>query len=518
MRFVRFHVGWSTALLISLTAAACQPETDGILVELAPEVVSSIDGTTTVRVMVVAERKPVADEQVELTIDYTDRNGVAHAVDPLTGTTDLRGSFEAVVAGLAWEGSGTVTATVVGTPISAEATFSVLDRTPPTVEILPPTTDLHVGPGLPLDVQVRVRDEIGVSEVFLEASGELTRLQSTVVASGSNDATVTFRIEIPDFAFPGPTITLHALAGDLSSNLAAAEPVVLTVDPSITIATPPGLTGGQIADGNGQFLDDPRGLAVSPRDGFLYVADNSGPAPCNGACIRKVNATTGAVDAVAVITGNGSMEGVAFDAVGDNLYYTDRQDVVGRLTWNPLTQRYDAAGFCNDINAGNPVDPYHLVVDANLGILIADDDRQRIARAATCNANAQPTGLTGGDFDQPRGIAVAPTGEIYVSDENRDHIYQVNRTNGQISLWENNRLDQPWGIDWMGGTNPAWSNSLMVAQSGDRTVGSTRGSGTRAAVYLRNSPIDVATSAGTLFVLTRPSAGSRGRIFKVTGF
>jgi len=49
-------------------------------------------------------------------------------------------------------------------------------------------------------------------------------------------------------------------------------------------------------------------------------------------------------------------------------------------------------------------------------------------------------------------------------------------------------------------------------------VASTHGMGPLAAAYLRNSPIDLAFVGGTMFILTAPSAGNRGRIYKVTGF
>lgn len=508
----------TTAVLCALAFAACaDPEADGILVELSPEVVSSIDGTTTVSMLVVDQATPVADTPVRISVAYTDRNGVEHAIDPVEGVTDGRGAFQAVVAGLEWEGTGTVTAEVVGKDVSGAATFSVLDRTPPTVEILPPTVDLRVGPGLPLEVQVRVTDEIGVSEVFLEAAGELDRMRSTVIASGSTDATVDFRMEIPSDALPGPTITLYALAGDLSGNLAAAEPIVLTVDPAIAIATPPMLDGSLLTDGTQGFLVDPRALAVSPMDGMIYVADNAGTTPCNGACIRQVDPATGAVSATVVYAGNGTMEGVAFDATGANLYFTDRQNRLGRLGWNATNMRYEAATFCNDIFADNPQEPYHLVHDATLGVLVVDDQAQRLLREAACTG-ADPTDFTTDAFDQPRGVALGASGEIYVSEINNGEVFVVDRNNGAVSVFEDRDLNEPYGLEWLAGGSSAYADTLMIADRDARVVYSSAGVGTRPTAYLRNDPIDVAIDGGTMYVLTQPSAGDPGRIFMVTGF
>jgi hypothetical protein len=514
-------------LALFIAPASCTEHApDGVLVELAPEVVSSIDGTTTVRMLVVDDRTPLGDQPVRLTIAYTDRNGVDHAIEPIEGTTDVRGAFEAVVAGLDWEGTGTVTAEVLdgagtplaidGDPVAGAATFAVLDRTPPRIEILPPTADLHVGPGLPLEVRVRVQDEIGVSEVWLEASGEVERLRSTVVASGATESDVDFRIDIPDGALAGPTITLHALAGDLSGNLAAAEPIVLTVDAAIAIATPPQLEGQLLVEGSASALEDPRAIALSPMDGMLYVADNTGVAPCNGACIRQIDPATGAIVATPVVVGLGTIEGVAFDAAGNELHYSDRQGRLGRLTWSAANSRYEAAAMCN-ATTDLPQDPYHLVHDATLGVLVAEANDRRVYREAACTG-ADPTSFTASAFEEPRGVALGAAGEIYVSDPADRSVAVVDRGDGAVLGFERDDLEEPWGIEWLAGGTSDYADSLMIADRGNRIVASSRGDGTRPTAYLRNAPVDVAIAAGTMYVLTQPSTGDRGRVFTVTGF
>jgi DNA-binding beta-propeller fold protein YncE len=521
----RHHLGFVLGSLV-VSVGCADPTANAVLIEVAPSIVSSLDGTATAQIMVVADQTPMADESVRVSVAYEDRNGVVHEVPAVTGTTNDRGAFDARLEGLTWEGTGTVTAEVMdgdavamagGAPIAASATFSVLDRTPPTVTILPPTSDLHVGQGLPLIVEVHVQDEIGISEVFLEAAGELERLRSTVVASGSGDSTLAFRLDIPNNALPGPTITLYALAADLSGNLSAAEPVVLTVDPAVALATAAGLSGALVSDGTNQFLDDPRALAVSPKDGMIYVADNSGNSPCNGACIRRVDPATGTVQGGALHVGAGTMEGVAFDAAGDNLYFTDRQDRLGRMSWDSVNSVYQNAVFCNDPNAQDPRDPYHLVHDGSLGVLFADAQDQRLRQELACTGQA-PADFSQQSFDEPRGVALSASGEIYVSDFNRDAVYHVDRSTGAVSQFEDQSLREPYGLDWMGASTTRFADSLMVAVSGDNMVVSTQGAGSVPAAYLRNTPIDVAVAGGTMYILTRPSNGDRGRIFAVSGF
>lgn len=215
------------SLLASLLTA-CGADTNAISIELAPAIVSSLDGTLSVSTTAFADREVAEGELVDLTVEYTDRNGVAHAIAPAQGTTDASGAFDAILEGLTFDGTGTVTATIAAVDAQASATFAVLDRTPPTVTITPPTS---VTRGNDIRVDIHVTDEIGVSQVFFETdvNGNGNRDRGTVVASGSADTTVTFDFQVNDGVAIGSTITLYALAADLSGNQAAADPVTVTV-------------------------------------------------------------------------------------------------------------------------------------------------------------------------------------------------------------------------------------------------------------------------------------------------
>ncbi len=228
---------------VTCLLAACGPDTNGVLVKLAPEVISSIDGTLSVHAIALADREPAADERIGITVDYTDRNGTAHAIDPVDDVTDASGAVDFTVTGLTFDGTGTVHAQVLsgaagsapimvgGAPLEGTATFAVLDRTPPRVTITPPANN-QIHAQQDIKVSVHVEDEIGVSQVFFETQGsgnnQNNRDRSTVVASGSTDATIMFDVTAQDNQI-GSTITLFALAADLSGNQAAADPVTITV-------------------------------------------------------------------------------------------------------------------------------------------------------------------------------------------------------------------------------------------------------------------------------------------------
>ncbi len=499
------------SLLYALGLAACAGSPTTVEVQLAPSLISSLDGTTEISAIVAAESTPLEGMAVTATITYTDRNGTAHDVAPMAGKTDARGVFHATLTGLTWEGTGTVT--VATGKVTGAATFAVLDRTPPKVTILPPTTDLHVGPGLPLDVQVHVTDEIGVSEVTLAGTGGIDGGGTTVIASGSTDATVTFRMNVNPNANTGPTIQLQALASDLSGNLAAATPVTLTVDPTITIATPPGLSGSLLTDGTATQLVNPRAIGLSPHDNMLYVADQAGTGACNPSCVWQIDPTSGAITATPFYVGTGQVEEVAFDATGDNIYISDRSNKVVRLTWNGTA--YATATTCDDTTQQRPQDPYHLVFDATLGILVVDGNRNQVERLATCATTTVGTDFAmNPNFDAPRGIAAGAAGEFYVSDNNRDQVYKMTNA-GALSGFENIR--QPWGMEWLAGGTSPFANTLLVASQGDRIIASTTGKGALAATYLRNPPIDLTVAGGTMYIVVQPFAGTHGRVYKVTG-
>ncbi len=211
---------------ILLFLVACS-DPNSVIVTLEPNVVSSIDGTLSVRALVTTDQNPSVDESVQITIAYTDRNGMIHDVAPISGSTNANGVFEGSISGLNWDGIGTVTAAVAD--IEGKATFSVLDRTPPKVTISPQATTVRVGGNL--RVMVAATDEIGISQLMFEAGDgqQIQRDRSTIV-SGSTDTTASFEFQA-DNVTAGQTISLHALAADLSGNLGAAPVVTVMVTP-----------------------------------------------------------------------------------------------------------------------------------------------------------------------------------------------------------------------------------------------------------------------------------------------
>ncbi len=214
--------------------------------------------------------------------------------------------------------------------------------------------------------------------------------------------------------------------------------------------------------------------------------------------------------------GTSLITGIAFDATGDNLYFSDAPERIVRLTYNAGASAYQTPTLCN--LTGNLPGPNHLVVDPTLGLLVVDVSDGFVRQQAACNAAVMPTdfvNLSGGLFGQPYGIAAVPGADFRVSDINSDRIAQVTVA-GVATLWESVLLDVPLGIDWLAGGTSLYADSLFVANAGDQRILSTKGPFTaRRAASLRPDPIDVAFAADrTLYIL----ADNPGRIYKVTGY
>ena len=303
----------------------------------------------------------------------------------------------------------------------------------------------------------------------------------------------------------------------LFAPLAVALPALLLgCGSSSSGSNTPAPTISTVATGSASFLVAPKALALSSKDGKLYVADG-GYTGCSPSCIRQVDTATGAVTAGAVAVGVGTIEGLTFDATADNLYYTDRQNRVIRLTWSGTA--YGSAAACNDATAAGLQDPYHLVFDATLGILAAEDNATKVVAVATCAGTSTATAFSGSTITQPRGMALGSAGEIYVSSPGLDRVYQVDRTTKVVTVYDSTHLHQPVGIQWLGGSS-TYGGRLVVADYNDSAVVAVNGASRKSFGTVAPQPIDVAVAANnaSIFVLTTTSVAKAAGIYKITGF
>ncbi len=231
-------------LVASLGVIGCgAPSPDRVNVALAPDVISSESGVLAVQAKVLDADTELKGWTVKLHADYTDRNGMMHALDDASDVSDDTGLVKGSFSGLKWEGAGTVTASVLDKagnpaldtkkmPITAQGTFSVLDETPPVVMITSPASGATVAQGTQLDIAVTATDEIGVSQIYVQvatANGNtnLDRSRNTI-ASGATTAMGTFQFDTGNVQ-TATTVTIYAMAADMSNNLGVAMPITVKV-------------------------------------------------------------------------------------------------------------------------------------------------------------------------------------------------------------------------------------------------------------------------------------------------
>jgi hypothetical protein len=246
-------LGLTATTFVCFAACSSPPKPDHVSLTLAPGIVGSQSGTIEAEAAVTDGKQLLSGWSVLLHVDYTDRNGMAHMIADVTGKTDDSGTAATSFTGLSWEGSGTITASVLDgkgmpaldpkkDPVTISETFSVLDETPPSVMITAPA-DMAViprvggGGGGPMDapftVTVNATDEIGISQIFVQVATSdgntnIDRTSSKIVASGTTMGTASFNFDGRNTA-PGTTATIYAMAADMSGNLAVSAPIMISI-------------------------------------------------------------------------------------------------------------------------------------------------------------------------------------------------------------------------------------------------------------------------------------------------
>jgi len=240
-------------------------------------------------------------------------------------------------------------------------------------------------------------------------------------------------------------------------------------------------TGQSSGDGGPATLAEliqPLGVAVDPA-GNVYIADEG----CNR--IRKVN-TAGIIS---TIVGNGKQgfngdggpatsaslyepSGVAVDPAG-NVYIADagnlrirKVDTAGTITTIAGNGKEGFSGDGGPAPSAELTFPVEVAVDPAGNVYIADEGSNRIRKVNTAGTISTIAGngkdgfngdggpATSASLNDPRGVAVDPTGNVYITDRGNNRIRKVN-TAGIISTIAGNDTQ---GFSGDGG--PATSASL----------------------------------------------------------
>ena len=199
------------------------------------------------------------------------------------------------------------------------------------------------------------------------------------------------------------------------------------------------------------------GFALDPAGTRLYVAD------LDNLRVRALDLATGLVttaagDGTRGVPADGAParsaplldpRAVAADGAG-NLYILERSGhalrVVGR---DGIIRTVAGTGKAGATGDGGPArlatlnGPKHLCIDRDGGVLIADTENHLIRKYRPSNGTIvriAGTGRKGADgvggppdrarLSQPHGVAVHPSGEIYIADSSNDRILRIGRGDG----------------------------------------------------------------------------------------
>ncbi len=313
-----------------------------------------------------------------------------------------------------------------------------------------------------------------------------TGIVSTVAGDGSNGY----------FDGTGTASAFGALGGvaiDASGNVFVADTSnqrIRKIEPSGVVSTLAGNATAAYVDGSGSAasFNFPNSLVINAA-GEVIVADR------NNNMIRKIdssnNVTTFAGSKLSYLDGTGVASefktpyGVATDASG-NLYVADSSNhMIRKITAGGVVTTFagnGSSGYQDGTGtAASFYNPTAVAADTNGNVYVADQNNQRIRKitssgSVTTIAGDGTSGFldatgTAARFNNPAGIAVDVSGNIYVSDFSNHRIRKIDGSGAVTSL------------------------------AGAGTSGSSDGSGV--AAHFNNPSGIVVTSTGTIFVADR---------------
>ncbi|QJD94269.1 gluconolaconase [Duganella dendranthematis] len=218
----------------------------------------------------------------------------------------------------------------------------------------------------------------------------------------------------------------------------------------VTTLAGDGLPGSSNGSGKRTRFADPFGVVLDAQ-GNLYVADGGDnnsirKIDLNGISTTLAGSTEGYAEGPATAAAFNTPSGLAIDAAG-NLYVADTGNnairkikpdgTVSTLAGDGLAGSKDGKGAAAQFNG-----PVGVAVDGAGVVYVADTYNDRIRRIApdgtvSTLAGGKRAGMADGAgeqalFDTPTGIALGPTGELYIADTSNHAIRKLGK-DGNVS-------------------------------------------------------------------------------------
>jgi sugar lactone lactonase YvrE len=274
--------------------------------------------------------------------------------------------------------------------------------------------------------------------------GVVTTFAGTGAAGFINDGTTSATLTAPE----GLAIDTDVIyVADTGNNRIR---IVNKTTRVVTTLAGGGIVGGGFlnAVGTNAILDRPRGIIIHP-NGFIYFADSSNNR------IRRIRISDGNVETVAGNTSEGSLNAVGTSAtfnnphgiacdIDGNIYVADKNNhMIRKITISNSNVETiagsDTQGFADGTGTGASFNnPTGIFVDSSRNIYVADAGNHRIRKmiyngtawVVTTLAGNAAAGFADGtgvaaSFNSPRGVAVGPDGTIYVADASNHRLCKI---------------------------------------------------------------------------------------------
>lgn len=223
---------------------------------------------------------------------------------------------------------------------------------------------------------------------------------------------------------------------------------IRTVSPTAVVATLAGLAGSPgSADGSGTVgrFEGPHGIAVSTA-GTVIVGDHGNNAVRSVTSEGVVSTLAGLAGGAGSTDGSGSAarfdspSGIAVDSSG-NVYAADGQNTIRKIS--SLGEVTTFAGLAGSAGSADGTgsgarfsNPNGTAADAQGNIYVADTYNHTIRKVTPAGVVSTVAGMAGtpgsqngspgnSQFDSPRGVAVDPSGVLYVADTGNHTIRRV---------------------------------------------------------------------------------------------
>ena len=271
----------------------------------------------------------------------------------------------------------------------------------------------------------------------IESNGTTTTFAGSGTAGAANGTGAAAQFNSPTDVAIGPLGNIYV--ADTGNNRVRK----ITPDGVVTTFAGSGVAGSTNGTGTAASFNAPTSIAIDA-SGSLYVADTSNNR------IRKIEqsavVTTFAGSGVAgsangtgtAATFNGP-SGIAIDKEG-TVYVADRNSHrIRKITSSGVVTIFAGSGTAGSTNATGVAatfnSPAAIAVDANQNIYVADTSNNRIRKITSAGVVTTLSGsgtagyvnsnATGSQYNLPLGIAVSPTGTIYVGDSTNNRVRKI---------------------------------------------------------------------------------------------